>query len=157
VGTTLSIGLKCPGLNRGSLGFFTLNKFWLYYRFCQFILPIFPVRGRGVCSLVNKETLLELRSKLRLDALPVTTIEFSGIWTHNSLRKSCILTTKPRLLHLYYRLRAQKIRSTIGSVVSALGLESGAHGSFPGFGMAVPWDSDCDVKYKRPGHRVIPM
>jgi len=40
---------------------------------------LLPVRGRGACSLVNRETLLELRSELRSDALPVTTIDFSGI------------------------------------------------------------------------------
>ena len=44
-----------------------------------FILPIFPVRGHGVCSLVNEDTLLELRSKLTSDAFPVTTGDFSGI------------------------------------------------------------------------------
>jgi len=43
------------------------------------ILPIFPVQGQGVRSLVNQETLLELRSELRSDALPVTTIDFFGI------------------------------------------------------------------------------
>jgi len=36
-------------------------------------------RGRRVCSLVNRETLLELRSELRSDALSVTAIDFSGI------------------------------------------------------------------------------
>ena len=29
-------------------------------------------RGRGVCSLVNRETLLDLKSELRSDALPAT-------------------------------------------------------------------------------------
>ena len=62
------------------------------------MLPIFPARGRGVytpdtpctgrgvCSLVNRVTLLKLRSELRFDALPATTIDFSGIRTHNLLR-----------------------------------------------------------------------
>jgi len=40
---------------------------------------LIPVRGHGVCSLVNRETLLELRSDLRSDAHPATTIDFSGI------------------------------------------------------------------------------
>jgi len=35
------------------------------------------VRGRGVFSLVNRGTLLELRSELRSDALLATTIDFS--------------------------------------------------------------------------------
>ena len=65
-----------------------------------FILPIFsvrgpgvgsPVRGPGIYSLVNRETLLlELRSELRWCALPVATIDFSGIWTHDSLRANCV-------------------------------------------------------------------
>ena len=37
------------------------------------------VRGREVCSLVNRETLLELRSELRSDALSATTIDLSGL------------------------------------------------------------------------------
>jgi len=32
-----------------------------------------------VCSLINRETLFELRNKLRSDALPVNTIDFSEI------------------------------------------------------------------------------
>jgi len=47
--------------------------------FALFILPIFPVRGRGVCSMVNRETLSEHRSELGSDALPATTVDFSGI------------------------------------------------------------------------------
>jgi len=42
------------------------------------------IRGHGACSLVNRETLLELRNELRLDALPVTTIDCSGIRTRDS-------------------------------------------------------------------------
>ena len=38
------------------------------------------VRGRGVCSLVNRETLLELRSEFRLDALPAVTMRSSGLF-----------------------------------------------------------------------------
>jgi len=49
---------------------------------------LIPVRGRGVCSLVNRETLLELRSELRSDALTATTIDFSRIQIHDSLRVS---------------------------------------------------------------------
>jgi len=52
----------------------------------EFMLPKFPVLGRGGCSLVNRETVLELRSELRSDALPATTIGFSGIRTHDSPR-----------------------------------------------------------------------
>ena len=50
-----------------------------------------PVRVCGICSLVNKETLLELRSESRLDALRATAIDFSGILL-------CIQTIKPRPL-----------------------------------------------------------
>ena len=46
--------------------------------FVSFILPIFPVYDHGVCSLVIKETLLELRSELRSDTLPVPNITFLG-------------------------------------------------------------------------------
>jgi len=51
----------------------TLNYHWFLV---LFILPIYRVRGCGICSLVNRKILLELRSKLRSDALPVTTIDF---------------------------------------------------------------------------------
>jgi len=47
--------------------------------FRLYSMLLIPVRGRGVCSLVNRKTLLELRSELRSDALSVTTIDFSGI------------------------------------------------------------------------------
>jgi len=51
------------------------------------MLPISPYEvGHGFFSLVNKETLLELRSELRSDALPVTTIDVPGNVTHDSLR-----------------------------------------------------------------------
>jgi len=58
-----------------------------------------PVRGHGVCSLDNRETLLELRSELRLDALPATFQPV--IRTHDSLRANRVLplirvTIKPR-------------------------------------------------------------
>jgi len=46
---------------------------------------LIPVGGRGVCFLVNRETLLELRSKLRLTSLPASTINSSRVRTHNSL------------------------------------------------------------------------
>jgi len=35
-----------------------------------------PVWGRGVYFLANRETFLDLRSELSLNALPVTTIDF---------------------------------------------------------------------------------
>ena len=66
-----------------------------------FILLIFPV----VCSLVNRETLLELRSELRSDAFLVTIIDF--FWDLNprlTARKSCILTIRPWLFHGCYDL-----------------------------------------------------
>ena len=46
---------------------------------------LIPVWCHGVCSLINGETLLEVRSELRSDALLATTIDFSGIRTHDSL------------------------------------------------------------------------
>jgi len=45
-----------------------------------------PMQGREVFSLGNKETLLVLRSELRSGAIPVTTIDFFGIRTRDSLR-----------------------------------------------------------------------
>ena len=63
------------------------------------MLKIFPVRGHGVCSQINRETLLELRSELRLDALPVTTIDFFwGLNPRLTVCKSCILTAKTAIL-----------------------------------------------------------
>jgi len=47
---------------------------------------LIPVRGRVVCPLINKETLLGLMSELRSNALPATTIDFSRIRTQDSLR-----------------------------------------------------------------------
>jgi len=47
---------------------------------------LIPVLGRGVFYLVNREILLELGSKSRSDALSATTIDLSGIRTHDSLR-----------------------------------------------------------------------
>jgi len=55
------------------------------YGVVQFILPIFPVRGCGVCSQVNRETLLELRSKLWSDAFlspPLTCFRFEPMTRH---------------------------------------------------------------------------
>jgi len=49
------------------------------YEVVELILSIFPVRDCGVYSVVNRETFLELRSKLRSNALSVTAIDFSGI------------------------------------------------------------------------------
>jgi len=46
---------------------------------------ITPCAGCAVCTLVNSETLLEFRSELRSDALPVTAIDFSEIRTLASL------------------------------------------------------------------------
>ena len=46
--------------------------------FVLFILPLFPVRGCGVSSLVNWETLLALRSELRSDAFPAATIDLNS-------------------------------------------------------------------------------
>jgi len=39
---------------------------------------LIPMRGHGVCSLVDRKTLLTLRSELRSVALPATIIDFSG-------------------------------------------------------------------------------
>jgi len=85
----------------------------------EFILPIFPVRsrgvytsdipctGRGVYYLVNRETLLELRSKLRSDALPITILTFLGFepTTHrshivylNTLSRGCCQDVSPVLV-----------------------------------------------------------
>ena len=46
---------------------------WTFSSF--FILLIFPVRGHGVCSLGD---FVGAQSRLRSDALPVTTIDFLG-------------------------------------------------------------------------------
>ena len=72
----------------------------------------FFLRGHGVCSLVNRETLFELRSELRLDALPA--------WDSSpqiTARKLCILTTKPdRVLPLlYYILISLYLITTVDS------------------------------------------
>jgi len=46
---------------------------------------LIPIRGHGVCSLVNEETLLDLQSELRSDTISATTIDVSGIRTLDSL------------------------------------------------------------------------
>jgi len=56
-----------------------LNCFWLYSTL------LVPAPGLGVWSLVNSKTLLTLRSVLWPDALPATTIDFSGIQIPDSL------------------------------------------------------------------------
>jgi len=55
------------------------------YRFRLYTTLLTPVRGCGVCSLVNGETSVKLKSKLKLDALVATTIDFSEIRTYDSL------------------------------------------------------------------------
>jgi len=59
----------------------TVGNYDACYLFASVYTPtlLIPVRGRGVCSLVNRGTLLELRNELRSDDLPVTTIDFCGI------------------------------------------------------------------------------
>ena len=60
------------------------SRIIIQYFLLLFILFITtPCEGHGIGSLVNKDTLLELGRKLRLDALPAATI---GIET--SLHKS---------------------------------------------------------------------
>ena len=64
----------------------------------EFILPIFPVRGHGICPLFWDF----IGAQEWINAQPV---DFSGIWTLDldlgpwlTARESCILTTKPWLL-----------------------------------------------------------
>jgi len=45
-----------------------------------------PVRGHGGCSRVNKETSLVLKSGLWSEGFTTTSIDLSGIGTHDSLR-----------------------------------------------------------------------
>ena len=52
----------------------------------MFSTLLISVRDSAVCSLVNWETLLKQGSELRSNGLPVTTVDFSGIRTHDSLR-----------------------------------------------------------------------
>ena len=62
-------------------GVYTL-RYYSLRRVVKFILHItIPCLGR----VVNVETLLESRSELRSDALPVATIDFSEIRTDDSL------------------------------------------------------------------------
>jgi len=107
------------------MGSWSVYSRYSLYQVVECILLIFPVRGRGVGSPVRGHGVytpntpcmgswsvysryslygvVELAhwltgSELRSDALPVTTIDFFGIRTHDSLRASCIVPTKPRLL-----------------------------------------------------------
>jgi len=77
-----------PHLTRVFVTLSDITHLWGLIFYASVYTPtlIIPVRARGVCSLVKRETLLELRSELRSDALPATTIDFSGIRTHGSLR-----------------------------------------------------------------------
>ena len=52
---------------------------------------LFSVRRHGISSPVNRETLLELSSELRSDALPVTILDFSKIQTHDKQCKNHVL------------------------------------------------------------------
>jgi len=81
-----AVGVYAPDIPCTGCG--SLYSRYSLYGVVEFVLPIFPVRGRGVythdipcgvCSPVNRETLLEFRSELRLDTLPATTIDLSGI------------------------------------------------------------------------------
>ena len=72
----------CMEYDNNDYRYKSVPHLWL---FVLFKIPIFPVRDRGICSLVNRDTLLELRSEWRSDALPVSTIDFSGFWTQDPL------------------------------------------------------------------------
>ena len=62
-------------------GWWSLYSRYSLYRVVEFILPILPVQGRGACSLANTRFCWSSVA----NALPVTTIGFSGIRTYNSL------------------------------------------------------------------------
>jgi len=62
-------------------GWWSLYSRYSLYRVVEFILPILPVQGRGACSLANTRFCWSSGA----NALPVTTIGFSGIRTYNSL------------------------------------------------------------------------
>jgi len=57
-------------------------------------MSLIPVLGHGICSLVNGETLLDLRGELRSDAF-LAPLTFLGFESMTRWRKSCILITKP--------------------------------------------------------------
>ena len=56
----------------------------LLFCFCLYSKSLFPMRGHGICSPINRETLLELRSELGLDAHPATIADFSGVLAHDT-------------------------------------------------------------------------
>jgi len=81
-------------------GYQTL-KFSHTFRLCS--ISLFPVRGYEVCSLGSRGTLSVLRGELGSDALPATVIDLSGMRTHNTLSKRCIvrlLSANPWLLNI---------------------------------------------------------
>ena len=94
-----------------------------------FFSPIYtPDIPCGVCSLVNRETLLELRRKLRSDALPATTIDF--FWDSNpqlAALKLCALTIKPWPVPADPRQRTRARRTRARRTLTFLLLCSGQH------------------------------
>jgi len=73
----------------GSIGFYSmcvkcvhfLKKYrmkFVLFCFCLYSTLLFPLWSQGVFTLVNRETLLEPRSKFRSEALPVFTLSFPG-------------------------------------------------------------------------------
>ena len=68
-------------VNRIAFTSFLLSDsvFIYIYIFLSCLHSRYSLRGHGVCSLVSRETSLELRSELWSDALLVTIIDFSGI------------------------------------------------------------------------------
>ena len=84
-----------------SADWFIIQNSKLLFHFLLFCFSLYstlliPVRGCGVFSLVNRETLLELRSELRSDALPVTTIYFPDIRTHAACESRPLAAIEPK-------------------------------------------------------------
>ena len=72
---------------------YVYSKWALLLFLLPFILHIIiPCTGSCVCYVVNKETLLELRTDLRWDTVPATIIDFSWIGTRDLLYTSRIVS-----------------------------------------------------------------
>ena len=83
----------------------------------MFILPIFPVRGRGVCFMVDRETVgAQERIKVGCPSCRHRWL-FWDLNPRLTVCKSCILTTKPRLLPSFsYKSYVEIFGSTLDAV-----------------------------------------
>jgi len=78
--------------------------------------------GHRVVSLVNRETLSNLKRKLRSDALPANTIDYSWIRNHDSSHTNCVLQLNHKCFHNFLILRSNEAHQSIWSNANDMNL-----------------------------------